>query len=39
MEDETLADIGRLFVRNLPYTTTEEELADLFSPFGEISEV
>ncbi|KAL1195109.1 Polyadenylate-binding protein 6 [Cardamine amara subsp. amara] len=30
---------GRLFVRNLPYTTTEEELMEHFSKFGEISEV
>ncbi|XP_049848370.1 probable RNA-binding protein 19 [Schistocerca gregaria] len=30
---------GRLFVRNLPYTTTEKDLSDLFSPFGDILEV
>ncbi|CAA7026873.1 unnamed protein product [Microthlaspi erraticum] len=29
---------GRLFVRNLPYTATEEELMEHFSKFGEISE-
>ncbi|CAH8270172.1 unnamed protein product [Arabidopsis lyrata] len=32
-------DTGRLFVRNLPYTATEEELTEHFSKFGEISEV
>ena len=37
--DDTLAEVGRLFVRNLPYSTTEEELADLFSAYGEITEV
>jgi multiple RNA-binding domain-containing protein 1 len=30
---------GRLFVRNLPYTTTEEELQELFKPFGQITEL
>ncbi|XP_021736206.1 multiple RNA-binding domain-containing protein 1-like [Chenopodium quinoa] len=30
---------GRLFVRNLPYAATEDELAELFSKFGNISEV
>ncbi|KAK7301425.1 hypothetical protein RJT34_12289 [Clitoria ternatea] len=29
----------RLFVRNLPYTTTEEELEQCFSEFGSVSQV
>ncbi|KAL2317837.1 hypothetical protein Fmac_031713 [Flemingia macrophylla] len=29
----------RLFVRNLPYTTTEEELEERFSRYGSISQV
>ncbi|XP_061352863.1 multiple RNA-binding domain-containing protein 1-like [Gastrolobium bilobum] len=29
----------RLFVRNLPYTTTEEELEEHFSQFGSVSQV
>ena len=33
-EEEDLADSGRLFVRNLPYTSTEEDLEQLFSKFG-----
>lgn len=33
-EEEDLADSGRLFVRNLPYTSTEEDLEQLFSTFG-----
>lgn len=33
-EEEDLADSGRLFVRNLPYSSTEEDLEQLFSRFG-----
>ncbi|XP_078156926.1 multiple RNA-binding domain-containing protein 1-like [Carex rostrata] len=32
-------DTGRLFVRNLPYTTTEDELRELFSQHGDVSQV
>ncbi|XP_010597254.2 probable RNA-binding protein 19 isoform X2 [Loxodonta africana] len=38
-EEEDLADSGRLFVRNLPYTSTEEELEKLFSKYGPLSEL
>ncbi|XP_053444569.1 probable RNA-binding protein 19 isoform X2 [Nycticebus coucang] len=38
-EEEDLADSGRLFVRNLPYTSTEEDLEKLFSKFGPLSEI
>ncbi|XP_076123595.1 putative RNA-binding protein 19 [Alosa pseudoharengus] len=38
-EEEDVAESGRLFVRNLPYTCTEEELSELFSKHGPISEV
>lgn len=27
----------RLYVGNLPYSVTDEQLADLFAPFGEIT--
>ena len=30
---------GRLFIRNLPYTATEQELEDLLKPFGPIAEL
>lgn len=33
-EEEDLADSGRLFVRNLPYTSSEEDLEKLFSRYG-----
>ncbi|XP_019090452.1 PREDICTED: multiple RNA-binding domain-containing protein 1-like [Camelina sativa] len=36
---DDVLNTGRLFVRNLPYTTTEEELTEHFSKFGDISEV
>ncbi|OMO70468.1 hypothetical protein CCACVL1_18896 [Corchorus capsularis] len=36
--DENL-ESGRLFVRNLPYTATEDELTEFFSEFGYLSEV
>uniref|UniRef100_F7FBF8 Probable RNA-binding protein 19 n=1 Tax=Monodelphis domestica TaxID=13616 RepID=F7FBF8_MONDO len=38
-EEEDLADSGRLFVRNLPYTSTEEDLEKLFAKYGPLSEV
>ncbi|KAJ1531958.1 hypothetical protein ONE63_000596 [Megalurothrips usitatus] len=36
---ETIAESGRIFARNLAYTVTEEDLQDLFSKYGEVSEV
>ncbi|XP_042146692.1 probable RNA-binding protein 19 isoform X1 [Ixodes scapularis] len=36
---ETLADTGRIFVRNLSYTVTEDDIEALFKKFGPISEV
>ncbi|XP_037367008.1 probable RNA-binding protein 19 [Talpa occidentalis] len=38
-EEEDLADSGRLFVRNLPYTSSEEDLQELFSKYGPLSEL
>ncbi|CAK6440388.1 unnamed protein product [Pipistrellus nathusii] len=38
-EEEDLADSGRLFVRNLPYTSTEEDLERIFSKYGPLSEL
>ncbi|XWS12276.1 hypothetical protein CRYUN_Cryun37aG0075600 [Craigia yunnanensis] len=36
--DEVL-ESGRLFVRNLPYTATEDELTEFFSKFGDVLQV
>ena len=36
---EPPVEIGRLFLRNLAYSTTEEDLLKLFKPFGKIREV
>ena len=33
--EETIAESGRIFVRNLAYTVTEEDIEQLFSKFGE----
>jgi RNA recognition motif-containing protein len=30
---------GRLFLRNLPFTTIEAELSDAFTDFGDLQEV
>lgn len=30
-------ETGRLFVRNLPYTATEDEIQELFSKYGDVS--
>ncbi|XP_053135634.1 probable RNA-binding protein 19 isoform X2 [Hemicordylus capensis] len=38
-EEEDLSDSGRLFVRNLPYTSTEEDLEAVFSKYGPLSEI
>ncbi|KAM3362782.1 multiple RNA-binding domain-containing protein 1 isoform X1 [Capsicum galapagoense] len=38
-EKEEDLESGRLFVRNLPYTTTEEELEEHFRAFGNVSQV
>lgn len=37
--DEGIAESGRLFVRNLPFTATEEHLTELFGTFGPLTEV
>ncbi|XP_069789262.1 probable RNA-binding protein 19 [Narcine bancroftii] len=37
--EEDISDSGRLFVRNLPYTCTEDDLEKLFSKYGPLSEI
>lgn len=36
---ELIEDTGRLFVRNLSYACTEQDLRDLFEKYGSLSEV
>lgn len=36
---EKITQTGRLFLRNLSYTITEDDISELFDPFGEIEEV
>jgi multiple RNA-binding domain-containing protein 1 len=36
---EEISKNGRLFVRNLPYTATEDDLRKHFEPFGSLEEV
>lgn len=36
---EAIKATGRLFVRNLPYTATEDDLREHFAPFGSLEEV
>jgi len=38
-EDDENEDTGRLFVRNLPFSATEDDLYKLFKKYGEITEV
>lgn len=37
--DSKILKTGRLFVRNLVYGVTEDDLRNIFSPYGEIEEV
>lgn len=34
IHEENIAESGRIFIRNLPFITTEEELQILFEKFG-----
>lgn len=38
-EVESITESGRIFVRNLPFSTQEEELNELFAGFGPLTEV
>lgn len=39
VRDDDGAETGRLFVRNLPYLASEEDLANVFQEYGEVVEV
>ena len=36
---ESIGESGRLFVRNLAYTTSEEDLTQLFERYGQLTEI
>ncbi|UJR23141.1 hypothetical protein I4U23_026160 [Adineta vaga] len=36
---ESIGETGELFVRNLSYRTTEQDLESLFNPFGQITNI
>jgi multiple RNA-binding domain-containing protein 1 len=36
---EAIKSNGRLFVRNLPYTASKDDLTDYFAPYGSLEEV
>ena len=36
---ESVEETGRLFVRNIPFSTTESELRQIFEPYGALTEV
>lgn len=38
-EEEDVSESGRLFIRNLPYTCTEEEIKELFAKYGKIKNI
>ncbi|CAL5346588.1 unnamed protein product [Camellia sinensis] len=38
-DEKEISEISRLFVRNLPYTATEDELEEHFSKIGNVSQV
>ncbi len=36
---EAIAETGRLFLRNLPYSASEADLTAVLAPYGELREV
>lgn len=38
-DEETIAESGRMFIRNLSYTTTEDDIRKLFEKYGLLTEV
>lgn len=37
--EESIAESGRIFIRNLTYTTTEDDIRQLFEKYGPLTEV
>ncbi|CAK9798743.1 Probable RNA-binding protein 19 [Anthophora quadrimaculata] len=38
-DEESIAESGRMFIRNLSYTTTEDDIRKLFEKYGPLTEV
>uniref|UniRef100_A0A0C9RLJ9 Rbm19 protein n=2 Tax=Fopius arisanus TaxID=64838 RepID=A0A0C9RLJ9_9HYME len=38
-DEESIAESGRMFVRNLSYSTTEDDVRGIFEKYGQITEV
>lgn len=38
-KEETVAESGRIFIRNLAYSVNEEELETLFASYGPLAEI
>lgn len=38
-DEESIAESGRMFIRNLAYTTTEDDIRKLFEKYGPLTEV
>ncbi|KAL5233247.1 hypothetical protein ACI65C_000657 [Semiaphis heraclei] len=39
IHEESIAESGRIFIRNLPFITTEDELQTVFEKYGPVTEV
>ena len=39
LDEDDVGESGRLYVCNIPYTTTEEELKHFFEKYGSVAEV
>ena len=38
VDEADISETGRLFLRNLPYSASEEDIRELFEPFGELTD-
>ncbi|XP_014229300.1 probable RNA-binding protein 19 [Trichogramma pretiosum] len=38
-DEESIGESGRIFLRNLSYTTTEDEIRQIFEKYGQLTEV
>ena len=38
VDEADISETGRLFLRNLPYSASEEDIRELFEPYGELTD-